>query len=166
MDFKPSSTLIDPNTKLGLCEEDSSTNKRYYQQLLGYLIYLNHTRLDMAFVVGLLSQFMHNPKETHLHVAHRVMAYLKGIAGQGLLFKRGGGTSIEVYIDADHGGSIIDQRSTFDYCTFLGGNLVTWRSNKQDVVSRFNAEANYQAISYGIQEVTRVNKNLNNLIIW
>ena len=108
MDCKPSLTPIDPNTKLGLCEEDSPANKRYYQRLVGKLIYLNHTRHDIAFVVGLLSQFMHNPKETHLHAAHRVLAYLKGIAGLRLLFKRGGGTSIAIYMDADYGGSVID----------------------------------------------------------
>ena len=31
MDYKPSSTPIDPDAKLGLCEEDSPTNKGYYQ---------------------------------------------------------------------------------------------------------------------------------------
>ena len=31
MDCKPYATPINPNTKLGLCEEDSPTNKGYYQ---------------------------------------------------------------------------------------------------------------------------------------
>ena len=51
---------------------------------------------------------MHNPKETHLHATHKVLAYLNGTTGQGLLFKRGGGSSIEIHTDADYGGSIID----------------------------------------------------------
>ena len=53
---------------------------------MGKLIYLNHTRRDI--------KFMHNPKDTHLHAARRVLAYLKGTISQGLLFKRGGGTSL------------------------------------------------------------------------
>ena len=110
---------------------------------MGELIYLNHTRPDIAFMVGLLNQFMHDPKETHLHAAHRVFAYLKGAAGQELLFKRGGGTSIKVYMNADYGGSVTCQRSTSGYCTFLGGTLIPWRSKKQDVVARPSAEAEY-----------------------
>lgn len=36
--------------------------------------------------------------------------------------------SLESYIDANYVGSLVDRRSTLGYCTFLGGNLVTWRS--------------------------------------
>ena len=41
---------------------------------------------------------------------------------------------------------VIDKKSTTGYCTFVGGNLVTWRSKKQDVVSRSSAEAEYKAM--------------------
>ncbi|RDX73807.1 putative mitochondrial protein, partial [Mucuna pruriens] len=42
--------------------------------------------------------------------------------------------SMEIYTDADYAGSVVDRRSTLGYCMFLGGNLVTWRSKKQNVV--------------------------------
>ncbi|CAL9029200.1 unnamed protein product [Prunus brigantina] len=45
------------------------------------------------------------------------------------------------YTDVDWAGSITDRRSTSGYFTFVGGNLVTWRSKKQNVVSRSSAEA-------------------------
>ena len=38
--------------------------------------------------------------------------------------------TLEVYTNADYAGSVDDRRSTSGYCTFLGGNLVTWRSKK------------------------------------
>ena len=41
---------------------------------------------------------------------------------------------MKVYTGADYAGSIVDRRSTAGYCMFLGGNLVTWRSKKQNVV--------------------------------
>ena len=47
---------------------------------------------------------------------------------------------MKVYTDADYAGSIVDGRSTTGYCMFLGGNLVTWRSKKQNVVARSSAK--------------------------
>ena len=47
----------------------------------------------------------------------------------------------------------MDRHSTIGYCTFLGGNLVTWRSNKQNVVARSSAEAEFRAMAQGICEL-------------
>ena len=68
---------------------------------------------------------MHSPKEAHLQAVYRVLQYLKGTLGKGILFKRNEGLVLEAYTDADYASSIIDRRSTSGYCTFLGGNLVT-----------------------------------------
>jgi len=50
-------------------------------------------------------------------------------------------SSMKVYTDVDYVGSIVDRRSITSYCMFLGGNLVTWRSKKQNIVARSNAKA-------------------------
>ena len=42
---------------------------------------------------------------------------------------------LEVYADVDYSGLIMGRRSTTKYCTFLGGNLVIWRSKKQNVIT-------------------------------
>jgi len=39
-----------------------------YQRLVGIHIYLSHTRPDIVFVVNLVYQFIHQPKEAHLQV--------------------------------------------------------------------------------------------------
>nr|KYP66558.1 Copia protein [Cajanus cajan] len=69
-------------------EEDIAVDKEMYQRLVGRLIYLSHTRPDIAFAVSLVSQFMHQPKEAHLQAALRIVQYLKGTPGRGILFKR------------------------------------------------------------------------------
>ena len=122
--------------------EDDTIDKGPYQRLVGKLIYLAHTRPDIAYVVGVVSQFMHNPKETHLKAMYRILHYLKGTLGKGILFKKGETMTLEAYMDADCAGSMVDRRSTSDYCTLLGGNLVTWRSKKYNVVVRSSAELN------------------------
>ena len=114
-----------------------------YQRLVGRLIYLSHTQSNIAYVVSVISQFMHSPKEVHLQVAHRVLQYLKGTLGKDILFKRNKGLVLEAYTDADYARSIVDKRLTFGYCPFLSENLVTWRSKKQNVVARSSVEAEF-----------------------
>ena len=94
------------------------------------LIYLSHTRLDIAFAVSIISHFMHHPREEHLEAIYTILIYLKGTPRKGLLFRKTENRGIEVYIDVDWAGSAIDRKSTTSYCTFVWGNLVTWRSKK------------------------------------
>ena len=58
----------------GLCDasDDPMVDRGSYQRLVGRLIYLTHMRLDITFDVGVVYRFMHNPKETHLRVIHRI----------------------------------------------------------------------------------------------
>ena len=95
------------------------------------------------FAVSLVSKFMHQPKEAHLQAALRIVQYLKGTPGKGILFKRKKSVSLEVYTDADYVGSVVNRRSTTGYCTFLGGNLVTWKSKKQSAIARSSVEAEF-----------------------
>ena len=74
----------------------------------------------------MVSQFMHALGPKHFEVVYRILRYLKGTPGRGLLFKSRGHLQIETYTDADWAGSIVDRRSTSGYCSFVGGNLVTW----------------------------------------
>jgi len=55
---------------------------------VGKLLYLTTTRPDIAFVTQQLSQFLSAPTITYYEIACRVVKYLKGTPGQGLLFRR------------------------------------------------------------------------------
>ncbi|GAV63819.1 hypothetical protein CFOL_v3_07337 [Cephalotus follicularis] len=59
----------------------------------------------------------------------------------------------KTYSDADWAGCPVDRRSTSGYCIFLGGNLVSWKSKKQPVVSRSSAEAEYRAMANVTREL-------------
>ncbi|RVW45770.1 Retrovirus-related Pol polyprotein from transposon RE1 [Vitis vinifera] len=105
-----------------------------------------HTRLDLAYALSVVSQYMHNPGEQHINAVMRILRYLKNAPGKGILFaKNVNHQSIEVYTDADWVGAVDDRRSTSGYFTFVGGNLVTWKSKKQNVVARSSAEAEFRA---------------------
>ena len=87
-----------------------------------------------------------------MEAIYRILRYLKLTPGKGLYFEKSTNKSIKIYNDADWAGSVVDRRSTSGYCTYVWGNLVTWRSKKQSVVSRSSAEAEFRAMAHGICE--------------
>ena len=96
---KPVSTPMDSNHKLGKAKEELVVDKKMYQRLVGRLIYLVHTRLDIAYSINVISQFMHDPREPHLQVAYRVLHYFKGNPRKGILFKKNNTLALEAYTD-------------------------------------------------------------------
>ncbi|XP_062103692.1 secreted RxLR effector protein 161-like [Humulus lupulus] len=134
-----------------------------YQRLVGRLIYLSHTRPDIGFPVSVVSQYMNNPTEEHVEAVTRILRYLKMTLGKGLLFRKNENKEIRVYTDADWAGDITNKRSTSGYCSYVWGNLVTWRSKKQTVVSRSSVEADFRALALGICEGIWLKKLLGEL---
>ena len=63
--------------------------------------------------------------------------------GRRILYKKHGHTKIECCLDTNWAVSKEDMRSTSGYCVFIGGNLVSWKSKKQGVISRSSAELKY-----------------------
>ena len=118
--YKIAETMMELNTKLQPTKIESVVNKEQYQRLVRRLMHSP----------SLVGQFMHLPGQEHFEAVYRNLRYLKGTPEKGLLFKICGHLQIEVYIDVDWAGSITDGRSTSGYCSFVGGNLVTWQSKK------------------------------------
>ena len=52
------------------------------------------------------------------------------------------------FSDADWAGSLSNGQSTSGYCTFVTGNLITWRNKMQNVVAHSSVEAEYRAMAY------------------
>jgi hypothetical protein len=75
-------------------------------------------------------------------------------SGLGILYRPNGHLRVEGFTNADWAGSPSDKRSTTKYCTFLGSNLVTWKSKKQTVVAQSSAEIEYRAMSNTTSELT------------
>ena len=78
---------------------------------------------------------------------------MKGAPGRGILYSNHGHNRVECFTDADWVGSKEDRRSTSGYCVFVGGNLVSWKSKKQGVVSRSSVESEYRAITQSVCEI-------------
>ena len=96
---------------------------------------------------------MQNPNEEHMQAIRRILYYLTTTLGKGILFAPGANLKVQGCTDADYGGSLVDRRSTTRYCVFLGVNLVSWRSKKQGVIARSNAEVEFRAMALGACEL-------------
>ncbi|GKE75717.1 putative RNA-directed DNA polymerase [Tanacetum coccineum] len=155
---KPADTPMMVNQKLFMEKKAKLADKNRYQRLVGKLIYLSHTRPDIAYAVGVVSRFMHQPQVAHMNAVLRIVRYLKGTAGHGVLFRSNGHLNIQMYTDADWAGDKGTRRSTSGYFSLVGGNLVTWRSKKQKVVSLSSAEAEFRGIAKGLAEALWIRK--------
>lgn len=131
-----------------------------YQRLVGKLIYLAHVCLDIAYVVSVVSQYMHNPSETHMNAIIRILQYLKSSPGKGLMFTMNKHLWIDGFTNVDWAGDVKDRKSTSGYFTFVDRNPVTWKSKKQEVVALSSAETEFHGIAKGLCELLWLKKLL------
>nr|CAN63185.1 hypothetical protein VITISV_000411 [Vitis vinifera] len=153
LDCKPVDTPMDPNVKLVPGQGEPLGDPGRYRRLVGKLNYLTITRPDISFPVSVVSQFLQSPCDSHWDVVIRILRYIKSTPGQGMLYENRGHTQVFGYTDTDWAGSPTNRRSTSGYCVFIGGNLISWKSKKQDVVVRSSAEAEYRAMALATCEL-------------
>lgn len=146
---KPVKTPLDCNVvvrKEGIDVNDSLVhNVVLFQKLVGKLIYLTITRPNISYVVQVLSQFMHSPRKSHFNVAVRLLRYLKLNPGRGFSITKGN-LVLKGFVDADWAKCLMSRKSVTGYVIFLGHTIVSWKSKKQDTVSRSSTESEYRAL--------------------
>ena len=135
-DCKPCSTPVDTQGKLSADVGDHVADPTSYRSLAGALQYLTFTRPDITYAIQQVCLHMHDPRESHLAAMKRLLRYIRGTVDYGLALHRSPSTELVVYTDADWAGCPDTRRSTSGYAVFLGGNLVSWSSKRQPVVSR------------------------------
>ena len=72
---------------------------RKYRKLIEKLIYLTIIGSNITFAVGVLSRFMHQPREAHWTVVLMILAYVKSSPDKGLLYMKHGHLRISGYSD-------------------------------------------------------------------
>jgi len=161
---KPAATPIDVNIKLTSKQydeqirdkknsEDQLVDPTSYQKLIGKLLYLNMTRPDISFSTQTLSQFLQQPKKSHMDAALRVVRYLKKQPGQGLLLTSSSNELVTACCDADWASCPLTRRSVTGYMIKIGNSLVSWKAKKQTTVSKSSAEAEYRSLASTVSEL-------------
>eukprot|EP00253_Pinus_taeda_P034945 PITA_34945 len=138
-----------PMLGCSLSSNDESTvvHKPTYRSMIGSLLYLTGTRLDIMHAVGIVGIFQANPKESHLQAVKRIFKYLQGTQDFGLWYPRDAYLTLHAYTNADWVGSVDDRKSTNGSAFYMGSRLVSWFSKKQSSISLSTAEAEYVAVA-------------------
>ena len=79
-----------------------------YRQLIGSLMYLVNSRLDLCFAMNTLSEFMVESRRVHWVAAKHVLRYLAGTVEYGLDYRRSNGITLIGFTDLDWASSVAD----------------------------------------------------------
>lgn len=129
--------------KLSKNDESPKANHSLYRSMVGGLLYLTLTRPDIMYDVCMAARYQVDLKESHVTVIKRIFRYLKGTMDYGLWYPKKDDLMLCDYTDADWEGDVDDWKSTTGGAFFLGKNLVSWASKKQDSISLSTTEAGY-----------------------
>ncbi|XP_031091095.1 uncharacterized protein LOC115996096 [Ipomoea triloba] len=112
-------TPISTSTKLAKDEARQPIDPTLYHSLIGSLLYLIASRLDIMHSVGMCARYQATTKESHLIVAKIILKYVKEIVEYGLWYSKDSEICLVGYCDADWAGNIDDRKSTSGGCFFI-----------------------------------------------
>ena len=72
-----------------------------YRSMIGCLLYLTASRLDIAFSVGICFRFQSNPKVSHLNAVKRIIKYVGGTCDYELFYSKESNLSLASFSDSD-----------------------------------------------------------------
>ncbi|XP_058758414.1 secreted RxLR effector protein 161-like [Vicia villosa] len=145
--------------KLSKDEGGISVDQSLYRSMIGSLLYLTASRPDIAFAVGVCARYQAETKVIHLNQVKRILKYVNGTSDY-ILYINGSDPVLIGYYDADWVGSADDRKSTSGGCFFLGNNLISWFSKKQNCVSLLTAEAEYIAAGSSCSQLVWIKQML------
>nr|GEV21046.1 hypothetical protein [Tanacetum cinerariifolium] len=131
---KSASTPIDTEKPLLKDPDGEDMDVHTYRSMIGSLMYLTSSRLDIMFAIFVCDRFHVTPKALHLHAVKRIFS--------------------------DYAGVSLDRKSTTGGCQFLGCRLISWQRKKQTVVATSSTKAEYVAAASCCTQVLWIQNQL------
>jgi len=132
-----------------------------YASVIGMLLYLGHSRPDIAFATHQCARYTFAPKQSHEDALKRIGRYLKGTLENGLILNPSDELKIDCYPDADFAGLWNRDekqdphcvRSRTGYVICLSDCPVLWISKLQTEIALSTMEAEYVALSASCRDL-------------
>ncbi|XP_019053481.1 PREDICTED: uncharacterized protein LOC109114767 [Nelumbo nucifera] len=150
-------------SRLSRFDGEPLSNPTQYRSIVGALQYVTLTRLDVAFAVNKVCQFLHAPTEEHWGAVKRILRYLKGTINTGLFFSAHMSDNLTAYSNTNWTRCPDDKRSTSRYGIFLGSHLISWSAKKQPTIARLSTRAEFRALAKATTKLLWLNSLLSDL---
>ena len=105
-------TPMSPNIKLTVDLLGKSVDSSLYKSMISSLLYLNASKPDISYSVGLCARYKANPKESHVIALKRIIKYVKTTANFGVWYSKDTNDVLAGYSNADWAGNANDRKST------------------------------------------------------
>ena len=90
-------------------QDDERIDQRKYQQIVGSAAV--HTRPDIAFALGKLSQYLSDPVIHHGHALKALLRCVRSTIDLGILYGTGGNQDLVEYSDSDYAADRLERKS-------------------------------------------------------
>ncbi|KAA0031683.1 gag-pol polyprotein [Cucumis melo var. makuwa] len=141
------------HTKITKDTIGTAVDHKLYRSMIGSLLYLIASIPDIDYAVGICVRYQSDPRTSHLNAVKRIIKYVHGTTDFRILYSYDTSSKLVGYCDAGWEGSADDRKNTFGGCFFLGNNLVSWFSKKQNCVPLSSAEAEYIVAGNGCTQM-------------
>ena len=121
-----------------------------------------YTRLDICYVVGVVSRFQSNRGLDYWIAVKHILKYLRRTRDYILVYS-GDDLKIQGYTDSDFQGDRDSRKSTSGSVFTLGGAAVVWRSVKQSSITDSTMEAEYIVASEAAKEAVWLKNFLSDM---
>ena len=118
-DCKASKTPFLSGVKLEEADSSLMVNNTLYRKLIGFLLYLTHTRPDICYAVSVAYRFMDQPQEIHWKAAKRILNFVQGTRTHGIFYKAKSDLELIGFTDSDWAGDSTNRKSTSGYVFML-----------------------------------------------
>ncbi|GJV05531.1 uncharacterized mitochondrial protein-like protein [Tanacetum coccineum] len=119
IEVKTASITMETQKPLLKDEDGKEVDVHMYRSMIGSLMYLTSSRLDIMFAVCACARYQVNPKVSHLYAVKRIFRYLKSQPKFGLWYPKDSPFDLVAYTDSDYDRASLDRKSTTGGCQFL-----------------------------------------------
>lgn len=100
-----------------------------YKQVVYKLINLINSKLDIVYVINVVSRFMVEPQKPHMQTIKQVLKYLRGTLDFNIIYCKSEHINFKGFIYLDWVGDVEIKRLTSGYVFTLGISPMTWCQN-------------------------------------
>ena len=111
-DSKPMRTPMVTGCKLSKDDDSPDVDQISYRSMIGSLLYITTSRLDIMHVVALIGRYQATPKQSHLLAIKIIFRYLKGTMDYGPWYPRNQNFQLSVYSDVEWANCADERKST------------------------------------------------------